>query len=140
MTTPLEASIKLPPVQPPKEEPLNESERRNMQTFVLAHPKPRTVIALEESQHNFFSAKSRSHFGVGTKTVASIVDVGPRFIVVEAFGVKRSIGAGTLSTYEYPARKGVVPRWGQTPRCKFRFSDCSREKVCTHMPEPQSRG
>ena len=43
LMAPLEASIKLPPVQPPKEEPLNESERRNMQTFVLAHPKPRTV-------------------------------------------------------------------------------------------------
>lgn len=40
---PIQCSVKLPLCQPIKEEPLGDAERYKIQTFVLAHPQPRTV-------------------------------------------------------------------------------------------------
>lgn len=60
------------------------------------------AAALEELQKRFFFRPTdQTRVEVGSTTTASILSCGPKYVIVEAFGVEVSMGTGALSAFEY---------------------------------------
>lgn len=60
------------------------------------------AAALEELQKRFFfHPTEQTRVEVGSRTTASVLSCGPRYVIVEAFGVEVSMGTGALSAFEY---------------------------------------
>jgi len=58
--------------------------------------------ALAQLQNRyFFRATPQTRVEVGSTTTASVLSCGPRYVIVEAFGVEVSMGTGALSAFEY---------------------------------------
>lgn len=58
--------------------------------------------ALAQLQNRyFFRANPQTRVEVGSTTTASVLSCGPRYVIVEAFGVEVSMGTGALSAFEY---------------------------------------
>lgn len=58
--------------------------------------------ALRQLQNRFFfHPTEQTRVAVNSATTASVLSAGPRYVIVEAFGVETSMGAGALSAYEF---------------------------------------
>ena len=58
--------------------------------------------ALRQLQNRFFfHPTEQTRVTVNSATTASVLSAGPRYVIVEAFGVETSMGAGALSAYEF---------------------------------------
>lgn len=49
----------------------------------------------------FFHPNEQNRVTKNSATTASVLSAGPRYVIVEAFGVETSMGAGALSAYEF---------------------------------------
>ena len=58
--------------------------------------------ALRQLQNRFFfRPPDQTRVTVGSSTTASVLSTGPRYVIVEAFGIETSMGTGALSAYEF---------------------------------------